>query len=258
MENRVSVEDGARMHETYLDPTNMTEVNPGPSRVREPSPAEEAAHSTNSGDDAEHEAMVCPVCRTQPATANLNFGGRSCVNCRVFFSRVVIAAKSEDSAQSAEAMAASLRCRCQEAGGRRVKYKTECKRCRFKKCLRAGLSPDKVKRRTRSVKSRKQAALQAAAAAAAAAAEAEPDAASLAAATATVAAVNLAEEPDNRMPALEPVAGPSSCIPVAQPVPWNPQATSSCLWHKTSPSSSPDPEDQGSAIVNTICDVRTS
>eukprot|EP00095_Tigriopus_kingsejongensis_P005546 snap_masked-scaffold131_size323982-processed-gene-1.3 protein:Tk05546 transcript:snap_masked-scaffold131_size323982-processed-gene-1.3-mRNA-1 annotation:"ecdysteroid receptor -b" len=97
-------------------------------------------------------ARVCFVCGVNTKSYHLNYGVSTCLGCRAFFRRSVQADKG-----------ANYRCKnvgiCDVTGGSRKK----CRKCRYKKCLSAGMDPNcvlsddqKKQRFKRSIKRKKR------------------------------------------------------------------------------------------------------
>merc|ERR1712106_34174 len=86
--------------------------------------------------------ITCPTCG-RPAPDHLHYGGQSCYPCRAFFRRISTISRSD-----VECISGTNDCFASFVGKR-------CIKCRYKKCLEAGMKAELVKDKGKSHNSHK-------------------------------------------------------------------------------------------------------
>ena len=78
----------------------------------------------------------CQICNEKPKNNGVHYthyGAVCCFSCKAFFRRIIRQEYNQ-----------RRKCRFQNTCDFQDSKKPKCKKCRFEKCLKAGLNPDKV------------------------------------------------------------------------------------------------------------------
>lgn len=80
-----------------------------------------------------NRSTVCAICNVDTGNFNLNYGANTCLSCRAFFRRAIQKTRNPNFV-------------CKMGGTCTITEETRraCKKCRYDKCLQAGMNPDCV------------------------------------------------------------------------------------------------------------------
>ena len=111
---------------------NERRRNPPEPPQPQPQPQESPPHHGDKSEEAQR-IPVCAICEVNTGSYNLNYGANTCLSCRAFFRRAIQKTRNPSFA-------------CKFDGNCTIVEETRrcCKKCRFDKCLRAGMRAECV------------------------------------------------------------------------------------------------------------------
>ncbi len=105
-----------------------------PAAQNQPAPKSPDPSSKQHLDD-DHRSTVCAICKVDTGNFNLNYGANTCLSCRAFFRRAIQKTRTPN-------FVCKLKGRCEI----NEETRRTCKKCRFDRCVLAGMNADCVMR----------------------------------------------------------------------------------------------------------------